>query len=149
MLADFNGQRNVIAAAAGVVGIRDLDGGRLQVAPAPIATLGLAGFHGQNHPFRQRHAGAGGGLERGGDRFDHFRTNHDVGLHGVVEALAAAGPVAVLLASVRGRPALHVDQGELTRLALLVVGEQLRQRHRRLHALGEQVQSAWSVLDHC
>ena len=82
------------------------------------------------------------------DGLDHFRADHDVGLHGVVLPLPAAGPVAVLLAGVGGGAALHVDHPELARLALFVVGEQLRDRRLRLDALGHEVEPARAVFDH-
>ena len=126
VLADLDRERDVVAAAAGIVRIGDLDRRRLQVAPAPIAALRVAGLDREDHPLGERHAGALGRLERRRDRLDHFRTDHDVGLHRVVAPLPAAGPVVVLLAGVRRRAALHVDHADLPRLALLVVGQQLR-----------------------
>jgi hypothetical protein len=65
-----------------------------------------------------------------------------------VAPLAAAGPVAVLFAGVRRRAALHIDQPDLPRLAPVVVLEQFGERLLRLYSLGEQIQSARSVLDH-
>ena len=64
VLADFDRQRDVVAAAAGIVGVGDLDRGRLQVAPAAVAALRLPGLEREDHPLGERHAGALGGLER-------------------------------------------------------------------------------------
>ena len=64
MLADFDRERDVVAAAAGIVRIGDLDRRRLQVAPAAIAALGLARLHREDHALGERHAGAVGRLER-------------------------------------------------------------------------------------
>ena len=44
VLADIDGQSDEVVAAAGIVRIRDANRRRLQVAPAAVATLGLAGF---------------------------------------------------------------------------------------------------------
>ena len=119
VFADFDGQRDVIAAAARIVRIGDLDRGRLQVAPTAVAAFGnLAGFHRENHALGERHPGAFARFEGGGDGLDDFGADHDVRLHGVVLALLAAGPEVIALAGVRGRTALHVDHAELPRLAL-------------------------------
>ena len=49
MLADLDRERDVVAAAAGIVRIGDLDGGRLEIAPPPIAALRLPGLHREDH----------------------------------------------------------------------------------------------------
>ena len=121
VLADFDRERDVIAAATRIVGIGDLDRGRLEAAPPAVAALRLARFQREDHPLGERHAGAVRGLEARGDGLDDFGPDHDVGLHRVVQALLAAGPVAVALAGVRRADALHVDDADLARLALLIV----------------------------
>ena len=148
VLPHFDRQRDEVAAAAGIVRVGDLDRRRLQVAPALVAALGVAGFEREDHPLGQRHPGALAGLERRGHGLQHFGADHDVGLRGVGLPLTAAGPRVVLLAGVRGRPPFHVDDPDLPRLALLVAGEQLRERVLRLDAFGQQVEPARPELDH-
>ena len=148
VLADFDRQADVIAAAAGIVRVRDLDRGRLQVAPPLVAALGVARFERENHSLRERHAAAFARLERRRDGVDNLRADHDVRLHGVVAALPASGPRTVLLAGVRGGAPLHVDHPELPRLAHAIVGEELLDRRLRLDAFRHQVESAHAIFDH-
>ena len=147
VLADFDGKRDVIAAAARVVWIGNLDRRRLQIAPSSIAALRLARLQRENHALGERQPAAVGRLERGRDGVHHVRSHHDVGLHGVVLPLTAAGPVAILFSGVRRRAPLHVDDADLPRLALLIVGEQLREHGLRLDASGEQIEPARTVFD--
>ena len=83
----------------------------------------------------------------GCDSVDHFGPHHDVGLHGVVLSLAAAGPGVVGLAGVRGGAPLHVDHADLPRLTSRIVGQQLREHIRRLDAFGEEIEAARAVFD--
>ena len=76
-----------------------------------------------------------------------LRADHDVRLNGVVLPLAAPRPVAVVFARVGGTAALHVDDADLPRFALLIVGEQLLQHGLRLGTLGQQIEAARAVLD--
>src|SRR6185503_4534096 len=120
VLADLDRERDVVAAAAGILGIRNLDRGRLQTAPSAVATLRVASLERENHALGERHAGALRGLEARRDRVHDLGPDHDVRLHGVVQALLAAGPVAVALAGVRRAHTFHIDDADLARLALLV-----------------------------
>jgi hypothetical protein len=114
VFAYLDGERDVVVAAARIVGVGDADRRRLEVAPAAVAAFRLTGFEREDHTFGQRHAGAFGGLEHRRHGLDHFGPDHDVRLHGVVLPLAAARPGVVALAGVGGGAALHVDHAELT-----------------------------------
>jgi len=114
VLADLDRERDVVVAAARIVRVRNLDGGRLEVTPAAVAALRVAGFHREDHPLRQRHPGSFCRLERCRHRVDHLGADHDVRLNRVGFPLTAARPVAVLLAGMGGRPSLHVDEPHLT-----------------------------------
>ena len=107
----------MVAAAPRVFRIRDADGGGLQSSPALVATLLLTRLKGEDHTLHERHVAARGGLEVLGHRVHDLRPDHDVGLHGVIQALAAAGPVTVLRSCVCCGATLHVDQADLTALA--------------------------------
>ena len=60
-------------------------------------------------------------LEVIGHCLDDLGADHDVGLDGVIFALTATGPGAVVSSGVRGGTALHVDNADLTKLAAGVV----------------------------
>ena len=128
VLAHFDRERDEVSAAARIVRVGDLDRGRLQIAPALVAALRVARLERKDHPLGERHAAAFARFERRRDSVEHFRPDHDVGLRRIGLALPAAGPRVVLLAGVRRGPALHVDDPDLARLALLVAREQLRER---------------------
>src|SRR5262245_232878 len=114
VLADLDRERDVVVASSRIVRVRDLDGGRLEVAPAAVAAFRVPGFHREDHPFRQRQPGSFCRLERRRHRVDHFGADHDVRLNRVRFPLPAACPVAILLAGMGGRASLHVDQPHLT-----------------------------------
>jgi hypothetical protein len=73
VFADLDRERDVVAAAARVVGVGHLDRRRLQVAPAPVAALRLPRLERQDHALGQRHAEPFRGLERRRHRLDHLR----------------------------------------------------------------------------
>ena len=82
-----------------------------------------------------------------GHRIDDLTPDQDVSLDRVVAPLAAPGPLAILLAGMRGGAALHVDHAELAALAGFVFGEQPLDRLLRFHAFFEQVEPLPAVLD--
>ena len=69
-----------------------------------------------------------GRFEAVGHGVDHFAADEQVALHGVILALPRAGINAVFLAGEGGGASLHVDDAELSVLAVDVVFQQLFDR---------------------